>query len=117
MKKQTSQALLPTIEQVLCACGCGQYFMAQKTPRKRLYLNNTHKKRAARNRQALQRKNGTVRLTPKGWVYWQCQDQAQLERYWREFSPFEQALIQVLCDTGKTPEELFETVYFLFGKG
>lgn len=113
--KLTSQALLPTIEQVLCACGCGQYFMAQRTPRKRLYLNNTHKKRAARSRKALERKNGTVSLTPKGWVFWYSDNDEQRAELWSQMSPDQQVVVEFLCQTCWSPERLAAVWQDMFG--
>jgi len=90
--------------------------MAAVTPRMREYLNNTHKKRAARQREKLARTETRVRLTPKGWLYWNSQSEPQLAKYWEEFSPKEKALIQFMCDTGIEPGELYQLWYFLFDK-
>lgn len=51
------QMVLPTIDWRVCACGCGQKFVANETGRAREYLNDTHKKRAYRGRKATLQQN------------------------------------------------------------
>lgn len=46
----TFQNVLPTMVQSICQCGCNQTFMALNMGRKRKYANDTHKKRAYRER-------------------------------------------------------------------
>lgn len=64
--KTTNQATLPGMEQALCACGCGRWFMRVTRGRKRLYLNDTHKKRVMRAKRQQRASETVVRLTPKG---------------------------------------------------
>ena len=51
------QMVLPTIEWRMCACGCGQMFVANENGRPREYLNDSHKKRSYRGRKATQQQN------------------------------------------------------------
>lgn len=89
--------------------------MAAKTKRPRLYLNDTHKKRAARARDKERRTETTVKLTPKGWLYWYAKEPDEVERLWRNLSHTEQQVIQFLCDTGMEPYLLRNLVITLFG--
>jgi len=65
-KIPTNQTILPGMEQAKCACGCGTYFMRVSRGRKRLYVNDTHKKRVARARRSARQSETTITLTPKG---------------------------------------------------
>lgn len=111
----TTQARLDGIEQVLCKCGCGHYFMAAKTPRMREYLNDTHKKRAARARAKARTTDDTVRLTGKGWLYMNTGAQDDLDLLWENFEPNEQAIIMFICNTGIQPEQIAGLLVNLFG--
>lgn len=64
--KTKEQRLLPGLEQALCACGCGEYFLRVTRGRKRLYVNDTHKKRVMRAKRKERASETRVRLTPKG---------------------------------------------------
>lgn len=65
-KIQANQTILPGMEQALCACGCNTYFMRVSRGRKRLYLNDTHKKRVMRRKRTERQTDTRVMLTPKG---------------------------------------------------
>jgi hypothetical protein len=77
-----NQAILPGMEQALCACGCNTYFMRVSRGRKRLYLNDTHKKRVARRKAEARRTETRVFLTPKG--IWTAEELAgaRYDRVW-----------------------------------
>lgn len=45
-----NQMGLPTLEWYMCMCGCGSSFLQGEKGRKREYLNDSHKKRAYRDR-------------------------------------------------------------------
>lgn len=115
MNVQTGQARLAGIEQVLCKCGCGKYFMAAKTPRMREYLNDTHKKRAARARAKERRTDSRVKLTPKGWLYLHAPGDRERQVLWELMSEPEQAVIKLICETGLEPLAIKAAAGMLFG--
>lgn len=64
--KNLQHTLFANTEQFCCACGCGQFGFRRATGRKRMYLNDTHKKRVMRARRKERQTDTRVYLTPKG---------------------------------------------------
>jgi len=112
--KLDKQLRLPGMRQVYCKCGCGRYFISSNVGRPREYLNDTHKKREARRQEKLRRTETTVKLVPKGWMYLHYCDPDSYDAYWERFSSAEKAVIQLICDTGFTPEQLQQAMTSLF---
>lgn len=104
------QMTLQGVVSVFCECGCGQSFMATKTPRMRQYINDTHKKRAARKRKEEQR----IKLTPKGWAYLATKDDEELAKQWEHMTRAERELIALVCNMGISPFEIKEAYHQLF---
>lgn len=113
----TNQMALPGLEQFLCECGCGTYSMRSTRGMKRRYLNDTHKKRVARRRASALRTEGTVSITPKGYLYLYSLDNREIEALWAEFSTRQRAVVQLICDTGMHPPDVLETLCDLFDLG
>lgn len=89
-KALTNQTTLPGMEQALCACGCNTYFMRVSRGRKRLYLNDTHKKRVMRRKRTERQTETRVMLTPKGLATAEALASAQYSRVWDMLSLDEQ---------------------------
>lgn len=82
--------------------------------RRREYLNASHKKREARRLEKSRRTDTTVTLAPKGYLYLHARDNRELEALWSAMDPSEQTVIEVLCRTGMSGEELIEAIEGLF---
>jgi hypothetical protein len=92
--------------QRLCACGCGTYFTAFDKGHLRKYLNNTHKKRAQRERENERRQDTPVVLTATGWLYLKTDDKSELDNLWDKFTDVERRLIELVCWYGFTPTDI-----------
>lgn len=111
------QPTLPGLESALCGCGCGKYFMRSTRGRKRQYINNTHKVRAARALAKARQGNSTVRLQPLGWLYLRSGENRDIvEQLWHEMDWKEREVIRALCALPMGADELVEGVRMLFGK-
>lgn len=108
------QLKFDNVVSVRCACGCGQWFIAAKTPRMREYLNDTHKKRAARRRAKERRELATVKLAPKGWYYLNVDSERSRETLWELSTKIERDLITLMCEKGYTLEELHTGMSLLY---
>ena len=94
----------------------GQYFMATVTPRMRQYLNDTHKKRAARAREKETRTETQAKLAPRGWLYLQNLHDEYREHLWQTMNEDERAVIGLMCETGMSMDRLHVVVNALFEK-
>jgi len=65
-RSNKQQSLFADQEQYVCACGCGQIGFRNKRGRKRLYINETHKKRVSRRKAAAERPEYFSALTKAG---------------------------------------------------
>jgi len=117
IRTNPDQAILPGVVMTLCQCGCGQYFMAAKTPRERLYMNKAHKKRAQRQRDKARRTDATVKMAPKGYLYLYASENHEISALWDAMGPSERAVIMALCETGLSPTDLLRTLSDLFNQG
>jgi hypothetical protein len=64
-----TQMGLPGVNWTICMCGCGTSFVENGKGRKREYLNDTHKKRAYRERTTQQKRyDDDAQEAWKGWT-------------------------------------------------
>lgn len=101
-------------EQFLCGCGCGQYGFRRATGRRRLYLNDTHKKRVMRAQRKARQETSTAHLTPNGWLYFLTKDDALLQEIWDSLTLTEQEIVAVMCNRGMKPQVFIDAVLSLF---
>jgi hypothetical protein len=113
-KRPSETMTLPGMYQALCACGCGTYFTASDKGKRRKYLNDTHKKREARRLKKVRRTESTVKLTPKGWLYYEARSDVDIENLWNGFNSDERKIIEFLCQTGMEPGDLLRITDALF---
>jgi len=112
---ETNQIALPGLETFLCECGCNQYSMRSTRGNPRRYINDTHKKRAARQRESIARTDGRVKMTPKGYLYLTTTNKSELEALWEELAPQQQAVIRMMCETGFDACDIQAALTGLFG--
>lgn len=94
-RSNTKQQTLPGMEQALCACGCGNYFMRVTRGRKRMYLNDSHKKRVMRARRKARQTDTRVMLTPKG-IARACELAGRnIAALWEQLTPDEQWVLHL----------------------
>lgn len=110
---QSGQGALDTFKTRQCACGCGVTFMMTAKEGRRQYLNDTHKKRAARQRAKTRQSEARVSLTAKGWVYLHGTD-TDYEKQWQSMSDRERAIVQMLCDYALEPVAMLQEFDKLF---
>lgn len=65
-RSNKQQSLFANTEQFKCACGCGQIGFRNSRGRKRLYINDTHKKRVTRRKQSDRQPQWRTVLSAKG---------------------------------------------------
>jgi len=112
--KHVNQATLPGLEQALCACGCGEYFMRVTRGRKRLYVNDTHKKRVMRAKRKERASETVVRLTPKGQAFVDRLAGREYESYWETLTNDEQWVLHLANQHPSGARVFWETVMFLY---
>lgn len=112
--RSNKQAVLPGMEQALCACGCGEWFMRTKRGRTRLYINETHKKRVMRAKRKERASESVVALTPKGWLYVTAKDDDTLNKLWAELTDDERMVIAAMCRAPMTAEKFVYVLLSLF---
>lgn len=112
-RSNPQQLTLTGVMQVQCACGCGQYFMAAVTPRMRQYINEAHKKRAARARAKARRENDRVLLQPRGWVYMHTESEEERDMLWQTMDGTQRALVSLMCEFGYSLRDLRQAIDWL----
>ena len=56
------------VREIECACGCGEVFQQPKVGRKRMYVNDTHKSRAYRQRARVAALKGDELMAFAEWI-------------------------------------------------
>lgn len=113
-KINAHQMTLPGVEMAWCKCGCGQSFMRVARGRRREYINKTHKKREARRLAKERSVSTTVHLAPMGYLYLNARDNRELSALWTAMDPSQQAVINALCATGMTADQMVDAIESLF---
>ena len=108
--------LFSDVSQKVCACGCGSTFLISGKGKKRLYLNDTHKKRAARKLKKERQTETRHRLTPVGWLYLATKDSEMAWKLWEQFTPLEREIIWFICESDHHFTETIGAMWNLFGE-